>query len=304
MSRQTEKAMKEMQEYLSAHAREGMKEEELNALLNAFMEENRGKMPAKMTEKTAVTSDDYMELAEEAENDASRLKYAKKALKLDPDNLDAELMIIMLSSRSATDCLKKLEQAKLRGDRIMEKKGLMDEDSIGHYWGILETRPYMRLRDAYVQNLVAAGMLGCAAKECEDMLRLCEMDNLGMRHTLMHLYAALEQEEKALTLLEKFSEYDETQLLLPMAMLYYKLNQMPKAEEYLKRLVKLNPDTKKFIHAFATENFDRLPDGMGPYGYRPNTIEELLVEALENETLFKSVPVFYEWADSLLRKRK
>lgn len=98
----------------------------------------------------------------------------------------------------------KLSEAVKNGTRFMEKEGLMDGDSIGEFWGILETRPYMRLLNRYADFMAEAGMMGLAAKEYEEMIRLSENDNLGVRYSLMHVYAYLEQEEPALELHKKY----------------------------------------------------------------------------------------------------
>ena len=72
----------------------------------------------------------------------------------------------------------------------------------------------------------------------------------------MHLYAYMEDEMHALALHKQFDSYEETQMLLPLAVLYYKLNQFDKAEDYIKRLAKANKDTKKFLRAAARDQLD------------------------------------------------
>ena len=54
------------------------------------------------------------------------------------------------------------------------------------------------------------------------MLKLYSGDNLGVRYTLMDLYAYWENEDAALTLHKEYDEYEESQMLLPLAVLYYK----------------------------------------------------------------------------------
>lgn len=165
------------------------------------------------SEKIVKTADEYLELAEEATTKAAAEKYIKKALELEPDNLDAVSASLDLIDDSTVEYYQKLSEAIKNGTKQMEKKGLMDEDSIGAYWGILETRPYMRLLSRYAEYLVDNGMMTLAAQEYEEMIRLCETDNLGARFQLMHIYAYLEREEPALELHKKYDEYEETQTL-------------------------------------------------------------------------------------------
>ena len=104
----------------------------------------------------------------------------------------------------------------------------------------------------------------------------------------------------ALALHKQFDSYEETQMLLPLAVLYYKLNQFDKAEDCIKRLAKANKDTKKFLRAAARDQLDDYIGEMSPYGYRPFTMEELLDELMHTSYLFNSVPYFFAWASKVL----
>ncbi len=72
----------------------------------------------------------------------------------------------------------------------------MDKENIGSFWLMVETRPYTRIKFAYAKFLKKCGMLSTAISECEDMIKLCKKDNLGVRHTLMYLYAVTESDKK------------------------------------------------------------------------------------------------------------
>lgn len=104
----------------------------------------------------------------------------------------------------------------------------------------------------------------------------------------------------ALALHKQFDSYEETQMLLPLAVLYYKLNQFDKAADYIKRLAKANKDTKKFLRAAAHDELDDYIDELNPYGYQPFTMEELLDELMKSSYLFDSVPYFFVWASKVL----
>ena len=303
MSRETEKAFKQFEAFAKENGGDNMNEKELGDLFEQFINQYNHNLPQQMTEKNAETSDDFMELAEDAGNEASALKYARKALQLDADNLDAERMIAEITATDELDLLKKLESAIKHGTELMEREGYMADD-IGHFWGITATRPYMRLRQEYMETLKDCGMTRRAIAECEEMLRLCENDNLGVRYTLMHLYALMEEEQPALELHKKYDGHEETQMLLPLSMLYFKQGQWEKAGDYLKRLSKANKDTKKFFRALKNDTLDQYIDQMQEYGYRPFSIEELITELMENPEVFRSAPGYFRWADRQLIKKK
>ena len=297
MSRESEKALKAMHQFLDENGAEDMTMDDVNRLLQKFTEDYNTNLPGRITEKTAKTADDYLELAEEAPTKAKAEKYIKKALELEPDNMDAvSASLDLIEDDSTWEYYQKLSEAVKNGAKLMEKKGLMDEDSIGEYWGILETRPYMRLLNRYAEFMAEAGMMSLAAREYEEMIRLSENDNLGVRYSLMHVYAFLEQEEPALELHKRYDGYEETQMLLPLSVLYFKRGDFDKAEDYLKRLCATNKDTKKFFRAIKKDKLDHYVEEISGYGYQPFTIQELIVELMENSFLFRMVPLYMEWA--------
>ena len=181
----------------------------------------------------------------------------------------------------------------------MEKAGAFKEYA-SEFWTAPETRPYMRVRCTYFDVLISCGMMRRAIDEGQRLLELCENDNLGVRYQLMHLYAFMEDEMHALALHKQYGANEETQMLLPLAVLYYKMNQLGKAEDYIKRLAKVNRNTKKFLRVAVRNELDEYIDEMGPYEYTPFTLEELLDAAMKARYLFDSVPYFFEWANRIV----
>ena len=297
-NRRMERSTKEMHKFLAEHATEDMSMDEINALLQAHLGEINAGIDRRRTEETAETADDFMDMAEDrfAEgNEQEALRLARKALKLEPDNLDVEWFLIQREVKEPEDMVRRIELALERGKASLEKQGFFD-DSAGEFWQLLETRPYMRLRDQYVVMLMAVGRLRMAAREAEDMIRLNTDDNLGERFTLMHLYAALEEAESAETLLKKFSEHDEGSVLLPLTLLYYKLGDMDKAEKTLRRLTKVNKETRTFLRDMESGQYERKISKIRERGgYAPFTEEELIMMYDENEEVYNSAPLFFRW---------
>ena len=305
MSRETERAIKAAQDFLAKHGSEDMSIEEINALLLEHMDEINSKIPKPKTEKDAETAEDFMDLAEDAENrgdDAEALRLVRKAIKLDPSDLDAELMEIRLGEKNPLNIQKRIRLAADRGRRQLEKDGFFEKEYIGDFWGVMETRPFMRVRSAYVDVLKECGMLRQAAREAEDMIRLNTNDNLGMRFTLMHIYAALEEPGPAEELLKKYSEHEEGQMLLPLALLYYKLGETDRAESYIKRLNKAVEGTRQFIRDYMEKNLvKKLRQILKKPGYSPFTEEELIIAWHENDDIYDNTPTFILWAADVLK---
>lgn len=249
-------------------------------------------------------SDDYLELSMCTNNKKKKLEYLDKALAADPDNLDAKIQKAVVTAAAPEEILTNIEHLAKQEERQLKKDGFFGPNYAGEFWGFLETRPYMRLLAFRTSTLISCGMWGQAVQQCEQLLDLCENDNLGMRFYLMHLYAALEQEEKAKKLLARYKEDVSCQMLLPMSVLYYKLGNYKKAQDYLDKVAKYNKDLKKFVNAVCSDNLEQHYSEMSPMGYHPFHMDELLTEYEENYFLFDTVPSYFLWAKEYLKGKK
>ena len=298
MSRQTEKMFKEFDRFMQENGNiEISGEDELNQALKTFMSQYQP------NNDDVETADDYLELAESADTKKEALKYAKKAAELEPDNLDAAAMVIELSCTSSEKLSEKYKNLIDETEDKLKEQGYFEDDNIGEFWLIFETRPYMRLLEKYASHFVECGQMRLAISVYEKMLELCTNDNLGVRYTLMHLYIYLEDEQSALELYEKYPE-ESTQFLLPLSILYYKLGDLRKSNQYLKKLIEVNEDTRKFFNSLIDGSLMESVGDMTPYGYRPFTIEDFVIECKENYFLFSSMPEYFVWAKKKVNSKR
>ena len=298
MSRQTEKMFKEFDRFMQENGNiEISGEDELNQALKTFMSQYQP------NNDDVETADDYLELAESADTKKEALKYAKKAAELEPDNLDATAMVIELSCTSSEKLSEKYKNLIDETEDKLKEQGYFEDDNIGEFWLIFETRPYMRLLEKYASHFVECGQMRLAISVYEKMLELCTNDNLGVRYTLMHLYIYLEDEQSALELYEKYPE-ESTQFLLPLSILYYKLGDLRKSNQYLKKLIEVNEDTRKFFNSLIDGSLMESVGDMTPYGYRPFTIEDFVIECKENYFLFTSMPEYFLWAKKKVNSKR
>lgn len=302
MGRETENMAKQLQKFIDAHESELNEDQSVDVLIQRFMEEYNGSIRHDKVTSLPETSDDYLELAERASSQKKKKEYLQKSLELDPDNLDAASMLADLEAKSREELLIRLHFLLERGNTLMKEGGFFQNDK-GDFWGVVETRPYMRLRYMYMKTLTDCGMMRKAVKEGEELLELSEHDNLGVRFDLVHLYAFLENEDAAMLLCDEYEGERETQMLLPLSVLYYKREEFEKSVSLLKLLCKVNKDTKKFIRAVQNEALDDYIDQMHPYRYQPGTISELLFDYVSYLYLYDSVETFFEWADKALKRK-
>ena len=298
MSKESEKVMCKMREYVETNSSRNADESEIETLMRQYLAQ-QAEFAA--DEDAPLDADDYLELAENASSSRKKLEYLNKALEIEPDHLDAARKLAEEKTKTADEYLEALADLIAKADKQMEEEGYF-RSCMGEFWLVLETRPYMRLLCEYMNVLADCGKLRAAAAEGRRMLELCENDNLGIRFRLMHIYALLEEEEAAEKLFERYGDNDASLMLLPMAVLYYKLNKPEKAVEYLNRLVSSNKDAKKFFTAVKNGKLEQHLETMSPYGYRPNTMDELIMAIVDNEFLYGNTTEFFIWVVAQLKQ--
>lgn len=234
--RETEKIFKKLQEHLEELNLET--EEEINEEMQKFINKlNNSEVDFENTPE--FESDELLEEAYEAETEKEARRLVKKALEVYPDNIDAQTFLANMEENPVSR-LKKLDWTIENARKMLVEKGCFKEDCIGDFWGILETRPYMRARNFKVETLMFLGRYREAVKECEELLKLCESDNIGIRYDLIGLYCFLEEFDKCEKLFKEYNE-ESAFMLFPMAMMYYKKGDYKKAKKMLERLDEVNP---------------------------------------------------------------
>ena len=213
-------------------------------------------------------SDDLLEEAYNTSSKTKAIKLAKQALELNPENIDAECFIADFEENK----IKKLNKM----ETIIEKATQ-----------ILETRPYMRARNRKLAILMDLGRYTDAIKECEELLNLCESDNLGIRYILIGLYCILEKFEECEKLYKKFNEYSAF-MLFPMAIMYFKKGDYKKSKKFLKDVQESNPYIIKMLKndIAMTENSEDIEY------YAHGSKEEAIIIIDDLLYLLGSVPSF------------
>lgn len=89
------------------------------------------------------------------------------------------------------------------------------------------------IKALYADELQKTRMLTASVREYEDILRLNEADNMGIRYILMGIYCQLEQMEKAKELYQRSPEAS-AQMLLPLILLSLKYDDELSAKRYYK----------------------------------------------------------------------
>lgn len=135
----------------------------------------------------------------------------------------------------------------------LEKEGYFTKENIGMFYGLFETRPYIRGLYNKAINLTMDGKIKQALSLCKEILKLNESDNTGVRYLLMAIYAYFEEEKEIIKLYKKYPE-EQLEMLFPLFALYYKQGNDKLANEYLDKINKANPSFLKFFKGIISKN--------------------------------------------------
>lgn len=228
------------------------------------------------------------------------LKEAKKKVKENHDDIKAQMIVAALSTSDLINRKKKFEKIIKKAHDKLTKDGIVDENDIGHYWLIHQARPYMIARNDYLDLLLELGMLRKASIEANELIKLSDGDNMGVRFTLMHIFAALEDEEGALSLINIFGD-EEVEFLVPLSVLYFKLDDLKKSEKYLRKAQLTNKYTKELFESLTG---DYEPDFEPSESYMYNSLEQLENMYLDNKFLYEPLFEYLFWADEILNGKQ
>lgn len=247
MTKDLEKLYKQINQAIDKAKPSG--EEEANQIIRKLVEEynrninsTRNGKPLKKSREDE--SDDYLEKAHQAEDLATAIRYADKAIELNPDNFDAKTFRIILRN-DVFDRLKDLDVILSQEEEKLRKEGYFNDE--GHFWLIVETRPYMRGLTLKREILESLCRTTEAIEVSEKILKLCRNDNLGTRYHLISYYAMMENLKKALSLHKKYGNEKSLGFYLPIAICYFRLGKYDECRETIREMTTVNKYAVKML---------------------------------------------------------
>ncbi len=168
-----------------------------------------------------------------------RVKIARKALKLSPDCVDAYVILAEAAATPLEACT--LYQAGVKaGERSLGEQAFKED--AGHFWDIVETRPYMRARLGLAQCLWAMGKKEEAVRHYQGMLRLNPDDNQGVRDLLAPALLQMGQLAELNKLLDEYKdEYSALWLYTRALVTYLQEKDSARAQKQLLKAFDMNP---------------------------------------------------------------
>ncbi len=183
----------------------------------------------------AYESDDPEEIA----------KCAMKALVLWPDCSDAYCLLAEQAG-SPKEKLGLYEEALAAAERDLGPELL--ERNAGHFWLVVETRPYMRARHELANALWILGRRAEAIEHYSAMLELNPGDNQGVRYVLATALLDEDRNDELESLLARYDDDASANWAYSAALLAFRREgDSPRAREMLARATERNPHVPDFL---------------------------------------------------------
>jgi tetratricopeptide (TPR) repeat protein len=156
----------------------------------------------------------------------SRIALARKALAISPLCADA---YNLLADEAATviEARDLYVRGVEAGELAVGPTGFEEYD--GHFWGFLETRPYMRARHGLALTMLQLGEEDAAREHFRAMLKLNPNDNQGIRYLLLASLLRHDDITGAKALLASYADEWSAQWLYTRALIAYREGDAAKA---------------------------------------------------------------------------
>lgn len=227
---------------------------------------DRRAMEGLMSAISSNHSSDALAKAQEVMYDAwdqparrTRVDLAHKALTISPLCADAYVLLAEEEAKSAKDALELFRKGVEAGEQALGPSGF--EEYAGHFWGFLETRPYMRARAGLAAILNAVGEVDAAIGHYRDMLRLNPDDNQGIRYVLAGCLLKRGDTEALNELFEKYDEDGSALWLYTRALVAFRENggTDATAREFARKALRAN----KYVPPVLTRSKKAKPSTTG-----------------------------------------
>ena len=222
-----------------------------------------------LNDPAALAKDEAQQIAfdaMEATSEATARKLAKRALRLDPDCVDALVVLSDVDAHTQIDRIEGLQKAVAAGKRSLG--AAFFRQNKGHFWMLIQTRPYMRVLETLGGEMAAVGMNLDAVAIYEEMLALNPNDNQGVREPLLGLYLAVDDAVGAGKLLKRYKEDPSACFAWGRVIERFMAEDCPGAEAALRKAMRANP----FVARQLTGR-EQVPRGL-PDMYELGSMEE------------------------------
>jgi tetratricopeptide (TPR) repeat protein len=209
-------------------------------------------------------------------------------LNLSAECADAYVLLAQEEADTVKRALELYKQGMEAGARALGAKYF--RENAGYFWGLLETRPYMRARQGVAETSWRLKRYEEAIEHYRELLHLNPGDNQGNRYALLDLLIQIERYEEARTLLKQYGDEWSAVWLYSRALLeFQKRGASAAAKKSLQQAVEENP----FVPVYLMGQ-KRVPNRQVDY-YGWGDESEAVYYASEHLNHWRRIPGAVEW---------
>jgi tetratricopeptide (TPR) repeat protein len=217
-----------------------------------------------------------------------RVALARKALEISADCADAYVLLAEEAATSPEQAKELYEQGVAAGERAFGPEFF--RENAGHFWGILETRPYMRAREGLAHLLWGLGERARAVEHFEEMLRLNPGDNQGIRYVLARHLLTMGDDARLGRLLEHYQEDASAEWMYTRALRLFRVQgESDAANDALTEALETNAAVALFLFGLR-----ELPDSPPQY-YSPGDENEAALYVGYSGSTWLETPGAIDW---------
>ena len=216
---------------------------------------------------------------------AERVALARAALDISPLCADAYVLLAEEEAGSQTEALALYGKGVEAGEHAL---GDEFEELSGHFWGFLQTRPYMRARAGLALTLWRLGEQQAAIDHYRAMLVLNPNDNQGIRYLLATALLRRDDMTGLKALLRQYEEDGSAAWIYTLVLIAYR-EQDPRGSALVRKAWETNPHVPAMFA--GVKCFSPSGDGYISMGGE----DEATAYVEENGAAWRAVPGAVEW---------
>lgn len=238
---------REAMERIMADLHRVLEDQEFESLdeANKFLQNMQGQVPRSPARSPVEEAQHLAWDAWEAPTPQQAAMRAKQALAISADCADAYNVLAQVEARTIEEAYDFYRKGFEVGERSLGAEFFRENK--GHFWGMLETRPYMRARQGLAECLWGLGRQDEAIGHYEALLELNPNDNQGIRDVLLGCYLRRGDDIGASRLYDQYGDDATAFFVWTRVLVEFRRGNLDAAGKALRAAVKHNPHVLGFL---------------------------------------------------------
>lgn len=256
-----------------------------------------GSIPEWVPETPVEQAQGLVYEALEASSGRERIRLALEAINIWQDCTDAYVLLAEEAAETPEQARDWYQRGVEAGERFLGPDVFVED--VGYFWGLIETRPYMRAREGLAACLFVLGEHEAAMEHYQDMLRLNPDDNQGVRYSLLRCLMGQGDVDAAEDLLQQYEDEASAFWLFAQALVaFIRQGDSPEARRRLDEAMEENPHVVPYL--LGQRRMPRtLPDYIG-FGDK----DEAVACVAEFGDVWSNSPGALDWLKVAAQRRK